>query len=454
MFEKFTEKAINVITEAQTQAKLMHNASVQPEHLLLAIVEQAKGISLKLFKNSKVTFEEVKKEVENKLRFEKSKKNLSTVPFSDEFKTLLKNTLDLANKSGNSYVLFEHLFISAITESSYNERILEHFKFDIPKSKEILFKLVQKKSKKLSHPEFEDLKEPEPSSANATNLFEEDEETSKILEKAFTNLSNSKYEIMGTEQIIAAVLESKNIETTKFLAENGINLELFEEKLAQQNSRQSEYDINRVVFTPSAFMVMDSALQTAKELGSSTIKPEHIILGLLKTKKGVAYDIFKSLNVNDDDLAHGILKPIEKQMPQALTILRLAKKEARRLGRNIVGTEMLLLGIMSEGTGVGFKVLSHLELTLKDVRQVIEQIIGYGNEYFDKEIIFTKRAKKILEVAWQKAKKHKKPRILSEHLLYAITTESTSVAMKALEQLGTDAVEIKQGILEMVKNEK
>ena len=450
MFEKFTEKAVNVVSEAQAQAKLMNNAFVQPEHLLLAIVKQAKGISLKLFKNSRITFDEIKQEVEKKLRFEKSEKKLSTVPFGDEFKHLLKDTLDLASKSGNNYVLFEHLFISAISESSYNERILEHLKFDIPKAKEILFKLVQKKSKKLEHPEFEESKEAEQQNVNNVNLFEDDEGTSKIFENAFLKLSNSKYEILGTEQIIAAVLEAKTLETSKVLEENGINPEVFEEKLAQQTSRQSEYDINRVVFTPSAFVVMDLALQTAKELGSSTIKPEHIVLGLLKAKRGVAYDVFKSLNINDDDLAHGILKPIEKQMPQSLTILRLAKKEARRLGRNVVGTEMLLLGIMSEGTGVGFKVLNDLELTLNNVRQVVEEIIGYGNEYYDKEIVFTKRAKKILEIAWQKAKKHKKPRILSEHLLYAITTEPTSVAMKALEQLGVDAVEIKQGILKEI----
>ena len=71
-------------------------------------------------------------------------------------------------------------------------------------------------------------------------------------------------------------------------------------------------------------------------------------------------------------------------------------------------------------------------------------------KYFEKEIVFTKRAKKVLESAWKKAKKHKKSRILSEHLLYAITKEPNSIAMKALEQLGVDAVEIKQGILKEI----
>lgn len=447
MFEKFTENAINAITEAQIQAKSMNNAYVQPEHLLLAIVKQAKGVSLKLFRMHGIKFDEFKIEVENKLKFEKSEKKLKTVPFSEEFKNLLKNTLDLANKSGNKYVLFEHLFIAVIEDKlSYNTRILESFKFDVNNAKEILSRLVEKKSKKFFHPEIDETKEPDQNDTSQDYLFE-DESASKIFTKALSKLADSKYEILGTDQIISAILDEKEFEVSKILAEKGINQEIFEQKLSEQTSRQSEYDEKRVVFTPSAFMVMDLATQTAKEVGSPIVTPEHIILGLLKAKRGIAYNIFKDLNINNNDLAHEILKPIEKQMPQALTILRLAKQEARRLGRNVVGTEMILLGIISEGTGVGFKVLKDLGITLKDVRQVIEKIIGYGNEYYDKEIIFTRRAKRILEVAWQKAKKYKRPRIMSEHLLYAITAEASSVAMKALEQLGVDAVEIRQGIL-------
>lgn len=450
MFEKFTEKAINVVTEAQEQAKLLHNAYVQPEHLLLAIAKLAKGISLKLFRYSNITYDMLKAEVETRLRFEKTDKDFKTVPFSDEFKNLLKDTLDLANKSGK-YVLFEHLFLVAIEDTmSYNDRILTHLRFDIENAKDILSRIVQKKSKKFSHPEIEDTKELEKNDFNVDNFFEE-ESVSKIFKSALERLSSSVYEILGTEQIIAAILEDKSSEVAQIMAENGINYELFLEKLSALQTRQLEYDENRIVFTPSAFNAMALAIQTAKEVGSLQVKPEHIVLGLLKSKKGIAYDIFKELNINDDDLAHNILKPIEKQMPQALTILRLAKQEARRLGRNVVGTEMLLLGVISEGTGIGFKVLNDLEITLKDTREVIEKLIGYGNEYYENEIIFTRRAKRVLEIAWQKAKKYKRPRILSEHLLYALTTEPSSVAMKALEQLGVDAVEIRQGILKEIE---
>ncbi|MDD3436921.1 MAG: Clp protease N-terminal domain-containing protein [Candidatus Gastranaerophilales bacterium] len=450
MFEKFTENAINLITEAQNQAKLLNNAYVQPEHLLIAMVKQAKGISLRLFRNCNITLEAVTKEVENRLRFEKTQKELPLVPFGEEFKNLLKDAVGLAKRSGSSYILFEHLFIVTIQDKfSYNSRILENFKFDVKNAGEILLKLVQKKYKKLSHPEIEDLEETEEKNLNPEQFFE-DESAFKIFSNALAKLQNSGYEILGTEQIISAILAEKNFEVARILEENGINLEVFEKKLLEVTSREAEYDKNRVVFTPSAFIAMDLASLTAKELGSPIIKPEHIFLGLLKAKRGVAYDILKSLNVNDEDLIQEILKPIEKQIPQALTVLRLAKQEAGRLERNVVGSEMILLGIMSEGTGIGFQVLNDLEITLKDLRQTIEKLIGYGHEYSENEIIFTGRAKKILEVAWKKAKKYRKPRIMSEHLLYAITTEPSSVAMKALEQLGTDAVEIRQGILQRV----
>ena len=196
---------------------------------------------------------------------------------------------------------------------------------------------------------------------------------------------------------------------------------------------------------------MNKALQVAKELGSSTVLPEHIVLGILDSKKGIAHDIFKEMDVDFEELSERIIKPIEKQMPETLVILKLAKEEARRIGRNVVGTEMFLLGILAEASGVGARVLNNLEITLRDARSVIEKQLGYGNEYFDNEIVFTQRAKNVLEKAWKLAQEAKRDRINSEDLLLAITTEQNSLAMKVLEQLGVDAVEIKYGILKEIE---
>lgn len=448
MFEKFTEKAINVVSSSQESAKKLGLKKVSPELLLLALFDEAKGISLKIFKSYDITREKLVDELKKYVEVSTNQStSIQPLPFDDEYKEILKKSLDLANKSGNPTILYEHLFLSAISDKkSNNIKILEDLGFDIYKSKSLLEKLVQKKIKRLYHPEIDENKESKENKAEETDNIFDCEESAKVFERAVSKLSTSNYEILGTEQILSSILEDKESELTKILAQYGVTSENFEEKLQKIQSRQSEYEGRQIIFTPNAFKTMNMALETAKELGSSVVLPEHIILGLLKTKRGIAYDILKELKIPENDLAHSIIKPIEKQMPETLTILRLAKEEARRLGRNIVGTEMFLLGIIGEATGIGGQVLSELEINIKDARTVVENLIDFGNEYYDKEIIFTERAKRVLETAWELAKKDHKQKIESAHMLLALTTEPDSLAMKALETLGVDAVEIKEGV--------
>ena len=446
MFEKFTEKAINVVSVSQNIAKDAGARKVSAEHLLLALFDEAKGISLKIFKSYDITREKLLTEI-NKYQHSTSSQQLENLPFDDEYKEILKRTLDLANKSGNSTILYEHLFLSVLSDKkSNNYKILDNIGFDIYKSKSLLEKLVQRKTRVIHHPEIDEHKEMKINQSSETDNIFDSEEAAKVFDRAVAKLSTSNYEILGTEQILSSILEDKDSELAHILAEYGVTIENFEEKLSNIQSRQAEYENRQIIFTPNAFTIMNMALQTAKELGSSEVLPEHIVLGLLKTKRGIAYQILKELRVADDDLAHAIIKPIEKQMPETLTILRLAKEEARRLGRNIVGTEMFLLGIIGEATGIGGRVLTELEINIKDARTIVENLIGFGDEYYDKEIVFTERAKRVLETAWGLAKKEKKAKIESQHMLLALTTEPNSLAMTALEQLGVDAVEIREGI--------
>lgn len=452
MFEKFTEKAVNVIVEAQNIAIYDHCDKVLAEHLLLALVKETRGFCAKIFKNYDITYEKLATEIYMSIHTEEADLT-SAIPFSENFKRILTKTLELIEKSGSPTVHYEHLVLAAITdENSKLYRYLENIGFDTEKSLPLIEKLVQRKVKKDFHPELDENKEQDINLTQETDSLFDNEKSSKVFERAVSKLSTSGYEILGTEQIVSSILEDKESDLSKILAGFGINGEIFEEKLSQVASRQAEYEGRQIVFTPNAFTAMSLALQTAKELGSSEVLPEHMILGLLKTKKGVAYNIFKQLKINDDDLAHGIIKPIEKQMPETLTILRLAKQEARRIGRGVVGTEMFLLGIIGEATGIGAVVLNELEINIKDARIIVEKIIGCGNEYFDSEIVFTKRAKRVLETAWEHAKKQNKTKIESSDLLWAITTEPTSLAMQALEQLGTDVVEIREGIKKHIPN--
>ena len=139
MFEKFTEKAINVVTEAQNTAIAQHSVCVLPEHLLLALVKDAKGISLKIFKSYNINFEELEKELFKEIKVETTDRELPALAFSNDLKVLLRQTLDLATKSGNATVLYEHLFLAVINDKySNNYKTLERLGFDIQASKQLL----------------------------------------------------------------------------------------------------------------------------------------------------------------------------------------------------------------------------------------------------------------------------------------------------------------------------
>ncbi len=448
MFERYTEKALNVVSHAQEIACGMHSEKILSEHLLLALVAEAKGVPLKLFRSCNISYDNLYEKIVKELNIIKTQNVNEISTFSHHVKVLLKDALDLAEFSGNSTILYEHLLLAIINDkNSNNVKTLEEMGFNVTTARELLQKLVQKKTKRYFHPEETESAVTSVDKSEETDMLLFDStESRSVFERAVAKLSASEYEILGTEQIVASILDDNDSQLSKIMAEYGITAESFNDKLSKIQTRKSEYEGRQIIFTPNAFRMINIALQTAKELGSSVVLPEHIILGVLKSKKGIAYDILSDYKIDRDNLAHSIIKPIEKQMPETLTILRLAKEEARRLGRNIVGTEMFLLGIISEGAGIGSQVLSNLEITIRDARKIVEGLIGFGDEYYDKEVIFTRRAKRVLETAWGIAKSQNKSRIESQHLLIAITTEPDSLAMQALEQLGVDAVEIKEGI--------
>ena len=89
MFEKFTEKAINVVSTSQNIAKEFGARKVSPEYLLLALFDEAKGISLKIFKSYDITREKLVAEIQKYQHFTTTQ-NVETLPFDNDYKEILK----------------------------------------------------------------------------------------------------------------------------------------------------------------------------------------------------------------------------------------------------------------------------------------------------------------------------------------------------------------------------
>ncbi|MEK7778163.1 MAG: ATP-dependent Clp protease ATP-binding subunit, partial [Chloroflexota bacterium] len=126
----------------------------------------------------------------------------------------------------------------------------------------------------------------------------------------------------------------------------------------------------------------------------------------------------------------------EKFSERARRVLSLAQEEAQRFNHNYIGTEHILLGLVRETDGVAARVLTSLNVELTKVRSAVEFIIGRGERPSPGEIGLTPRAKKVIELAVDEARRLNHHYIGTEHLLIGLMREGEGVAAGVLESLG------------------
>jgi ATP-dependent Clp protease ATP-binding subunit ClpC len=126
----------------------------------------------------------------------------------------------------------------------------------------------------------------------------------------------------------------------------------------------------------------------------------------------------------------------EKFSERARRVLSLAQEEAQRFNHNYIGTEHILLGLVRETEGVAARVLAGLGVDLSKVRSAVEFIIGRGEKPAQGEIGLTPRAKKVVELAVDEARRMNHTYIGTEHLLIGLLREGEGVAAGVLESLG------------------
>src|SRR3989442_9660183 len=126
----------------------------------------------------------------------------------------------------------------------------------------------------------------------------------------------------------------------------------------------------------------------------------------------------------------------DKFTERARRVLTLAQEEALRFNHNYIGTEHLLLGLVREGEGVAAKVLANLGVELNKVRSAVEFIIGRCDRAVMGEIGLTPRAKKVIELAVDEARRLGHHYIGTEHLLLGLVREGEGIAAGVLESLG------------------
>ena len=147
---------------------------------------------------------------------------------------------------------------------------------------------------------------------------------------------------------------------------------------------------------------------------------------------------------------HAMEEKFEKFTERARKVLSLAQEEAQRFNHNYIGTEHLLLGLVREGDGVAAKVLMHLGVELDKARSAVEFIIGRGDRIVLGEVGLTPRAKKVIELAVDEARRLNHHYVGTEHLLLGLIREGEGIAAGVLESLGVNLEKVRRATIEVL----
>lgn len=134
---------------------------------------------------------------------------------------------------------------------------------------------------------------------------------------------------------------------------------------------------------------------------------------------------------------------------RAQKVLSLAQEEAVRLGHNNIGTEHILLGLIREGEGIAAKALIALNLGLEKIQDEVESLIGRGQEQ-PTNIAYTPRAKKVIELSMDEARKLGHTYVGTEHILLGLIREGEGVAARVLSNLGVSLNKARQQVLQLL----
>lgn len=165
-------------------------------------------------------------------------------------------------------------------------------------------------------------------------------------------------------------------------------------------------------FTERARKVVVKAQDEARFLKQNYIGTEHILLGLINEKEGIAAKAFHELNIAFDDIRSAVKDVVTKGSsesyehipftPRAKKVLELSLREALQMGHNYIGTEHILLGLLREGEGVAARVLNSMGITLDNVKEKVKELLNKQSFYSQSDRMLNGRSqKKILKMLMQ-----------------------------------------------------
>ena len=410
-YDKFTERARKVLSLAQEEAQRFQHNYIGTEHLLLGLVRDGEGVAAKVLSNLGVELKEVRGAVEFMIG-RGDRIVLGEIGLTPRAKKVIEFAVDEAHRLNHHYIGTEHLLLGLVREDEgIASKVLQSLGVNLEKVRTQTIQVLSQSGAPhiVSRSRFAQEKMEGP-----PQLIDELKALEAILREKEVAIQQQEYEL-------AAELRDREVKQRERIAR--LESEWYRERENKERGQEAGEEKTEPV-------------QDGDDKAQELSQEEKDFIQTLGNLSQDERDRFATFTV------------------RARRVLRFSREEAQRFQHNYIGTEHLLLGLVRENGGTAARVLRNLGVGINKVRSSVEFIIGRGDRLVLGEIGLTPRAKKVLELAADEARRLNHDYIGTGHLLLGLVREGDGIAVGALERLGVNLEKVRTQTIRVLNQQK
>lgn len=289
-----------------------------------------------------------------------------------------------------------------------------------------------------------------------------------VMGYAMEEAHNLRHPFIGTEHMLLGILYEGEGIAAKALHNLGVQEEQLRERIIAVARPGEQVTEGEASLTRRAKRSIELAVEEAKLLHHSYIGTEHLLLGLLREGDGIAAQVLQAFGVGLEQVRDEVVGLLKKQgvpfpdkgdrfdrfTERARGVLTYAQEEAQGLRHNYIGTEHLLLALLRQEDGVAARVLNNLGVQHEPVLDRVAAIVKPGSRSVAGAVGLTFRAKKVIELAVDEARRMDVHYIGTEHLLLGLEREGEGIAANVLKEMGVSEEQIRDEVKRIMNDQE
>jgi ATP-dependent Clp protease ATP-binding subunit ClpA len=285
---------------------------------------------------------------------------------------------------------------------------------------------------------------------------------------------------VSTEHLLLGLLREPGSVAARVLDGLGVSLHRIRTEVERELPRDVTRQRQEMTLSPAAKLVIDLAYDEARNLKSSHIGTEHLLLGLIREGGGLAGRALARLGVELDWARRQVVSlqgdPAETEpggssrgptasggaaetaqtsrmwhrfTKRARQAVFAAQEEAQRFGEGFVATEHLLVGLAREPDCVAALVLDRLGVSLNRILTEVEKELPRGKARQTKEMTLTPRVKRVIDLAYEEARYLGDRHVGTGHLLLGLIREGDGLAWRVLARLDVKLESVRREVVSL-----